>query len=189
MLLQSQRGRDPPAAGAAVGLGSGSVRGLRARGGYTVDVRWKDGRLVSATIRADRDGTARIRYREATAEQVVKAGRAVTVTARPGGLVIRVATVSGVECRRGMADAPRAERRRRLGHRLTNSIPRMRSASSVNPAIAPSGVRRKRSVLSATVNVSPAPAWSVSAWRITPRRSVSGHRRRRHGTRFSSSSL
>ena len=68
---------------------TGSVRGLRARGGFTVEERWKDGRLVGATIRADRDGVARIRYREATAEQVVKAGRAVTVTARPGGLVIQ----------------------------------------------------------------------------------------------------
>ncbi len=89
MLLQSQRGEIHLLPALPSAWASGSVRGLRARGGFTVDERWKDGRLVSATVRADRDGIARVRYREAAAEQVVKAGRAVTVTAGPGGLVIQ----------------------------------------------------------------------------------------------------
>jgi MoxR-like ATPase len=37
------------------------VRGLRARGGYTVDVVWKEGRLSSATIRAKYAGPCRLR--------------------------------------------------------------------------------------------------------------------------------
>ena len=34
----------------------GEVTGLRARGGCTVDIAWKDGRILAATIRADKDG-------------------------------------------------------------------------------------------------------------------------------------
>jgi alpha-L-fucosidase 2 len=36
--------------------GEGSARGLKARGGYEVDVRWKDGNVTAATVRATRDG-------------------------------------------------------------------------------------------------------------------------------------
>jgi len=38
----------------------GSVKGLRARGGFKVDMEWKDGQLTEATIRANRDGAFRI---------------------------------------------------------------------------------------------------------------------------------
>jgi alpha-L-fucosidase 2 len=54
---------------------AGSVRGLRARGGVTVDLDWKDGRLVRASFTADRDGTFRIRHADgSTAELVLRAG-------------------------------------------------------------------------------------------------------------------
>lgn len=39
----------------------GHVRGLRARGGYTVDLAWEDGKLKSAIITAERNGTCRVR--------------------------------------------------------------------------------------------------------------------------------
>ncbi|MEU8819771.1 glycoside hydrolase family 95 protein [Actinoplanes sp. NPDC048796] len=42
----------------------GSVQGLRARGGFTVDLTWRDGRLHEARVRADHKATARLRYRD-----------------------------------------------------------------------------------------------------------------------------
>ena len=89
MLLQSQRGEIHLLPALPSAWSEGSVRGLRARGGYTVDLRWRDGRLVGATIRPDRDGTARLRYGQATLEQAVKASRPVTITVAPSGLSAR----------------------------------------------------------------------------------------------------
>lgn len=39
----------------------GSVRGLRARGGFEVDIYWKDGRLTRAVVRSEKGGLCRIR--------------------------------------------------------------------------------------------------------------------------------
>jgi len=40
---------------------TGSARGLRARGGFEVDIAWKDGRAASAAIRASLDGGMKVR--------------------------------------------------------------------------------------------------------------------------------
>jgi len=45
---------------------AGSVRGLKARGGYEVDMDWKDGKIVSASIKASRNGNVNIRYNNKT---------------------------------------------------------------------------------------------------------------------------
>ncbi len=43
---------------------SGELRGIRARGGFTMDIKWEDGKLVSATIHSSIDGECQIRSRE-----------------------------------------------------------------------------------------------------------------------------
>jgi alpha-L-fucosidase 2 len=48
---------------------TGSVRGLRARGGWEVDLAWRDGRLANATLRATHAGPVRLRTGEAVALQ------------------------------------------------------------------------------------------------------------------------
>ncbi len=40
---------------------SGHVSGLRARGGYTVDIEWAGGKLVRAAVHASKDGPVRVR--------------------------------------------------------------------------------------------------------------------------------
>ena len=74
MLLQSHRGEIQLLPALPSAWKTGRVSGLRARGGYTVDETWKDGRLVEAVIRADRDGTVRVRYGSVVREFDVKAG-------------------------------------------------------------------------------------------------------------------
>ncbi|MEO8359263.1 MAG: glycoside hydrolase family 95-like protein, partial [Vicinamibacteria bacterium] len=57
---------------------TGSVRGLRARGGFEVTMSWKDGRLTSAVLSSAKGGRALLRYRQRTRELILAAGGSFT---------------------------------------------------------------------------------------------------------------
>jgi alpha-L-fucosidase 2 len=61
MLLQSDEGEIVLLPALPKVWAAGSVRGLRARGGVTVDMTWKDGKLKSSRLTADHDGVYRVR--------------------------------------------------------------------------------------------------------------------------------
>jgi len=89
MLLQSHNGELHLLPALPPAWREGRVSGLRARGGYTVDLRWTDGKLAEAVITADRDGTCRVRGQGKTRETVefrTKSGKSYAVTMRNGGL-------------------------------------------------------------------------------------------------------
>ena len=54
---------------------SGSVCGLRARGGFVVDCTWRDGRLTEATILSRHGGACRVCYRDKLITLDTKAGQ------------------------------------------------------------------------------------------------------------------
>jgi alpha-L-fucosidase 2 len=53
---------------------TGSVKGLRARGAFEVDVAWRDGNLVDAAIRSIEGGSARLRYGTMTRDITLSKG-------------------------------------------------------------------------------------------------------------------
>jgi alpha-L-fucosidase 2 len=86
MLLQSHTGEIELLPALTSAWPSGSVSGLRARGGYEVDITWADGKLSSATIKSLGGRKATVRYGDRTTEIQLRSGRAVQLNAelKPG---------------------------------------------------------------------------------------------------------
>jgi alpha-L-fucosidase 2 len=57
---------------------TGQARGLRARGGIIVDLKWHDGALVCATLHAPRDASVRVRFGEQVKTIELSAGSSAT---------------------------------------------------------------------------------------------------------------
>lgn len=58
---------------------TGSIQGLRARGGYEVNLAWAKGKLTRAEVRSLHGGKTTLRYGAATAHLTLKAGETVTL--------------------------------------------------------------------------------------------------------------
>jgi len=82
MLVQSHAGEIQVLPGLPKAWATGSVKGLRARGGFEVDIVWRKGLLKHVTVRApSNDGKVKLRYGAWVTEVELKQGQSRTVSA------------------------------------------------------------------------------------------------------------
>lgn len=79
MLLQSQTGTLEILPALPKAWKSGHIKGLKARGGYTVDMSWRNGKLKTLSITAEKGGECKILYKEKIVIKNMNAGETVEV--------------------------------------------------------------------------------------------------------------
>ncbi|OKL40097.1 alpha-L-fucosidase [Pontibacter flavimaris] len=82
MLLQSQAGSIELLPALPQVWQAGEVKGLRARGGYTLDIQWKEGKLHRASIKADKDGACSLSYQGKQITIPIVAGKSVKISGK-----------------------------------------------------------------------------------------------------------
>jgi len=97
MLLQSHAGEISFLPALPRAWGTGSVRGLRARGAVGVDIEWSKGKAMKVTLNPATDGVRRLRApREQTISSVLEDGKELQVPAGKEG-VIQLNMKAGME--------------------------------------------------------------------------------------------
>jgi len=79
MLLQSQAGEIHLLPALSREWATGSVKGLKARGGFVVDIEWKDGELMYAVVHSLAGKPCVIRYGDKTKQLDLEAGKSSVV--------------------------------------------------------------------------------------------------------------
>jgi len=80
MLLQSQAGEVHLLPALPKAWPTGSVKGLRARGGFEVDMAWAGGKLTSVALRSLTGKTCQVRYCEKTVNLTMKPGTVIRLS-------------------------------------------------------------------------------------------------------------
>lgn len=82
MLLQSQNGEIVLLPALPSAWPDGSVRGLKARGGFEVDIAWRGGKLTGATLHSTWGADPQVRWGDTARRIALRKGEAVPLNAQ-----------------------------------------------------------------------------------------------------------